>query len=908
MGTTPDISPWAQFAWYEWVMFYDEKNPYPNDRMVLGRDLGPSKSVGPAMTRKVLKANGKIVHRLTVRSLTKDEWDSPEHKAKRKSFDKKINKMFGKPLTHTDIGEDPDLQDIETPTFEPYQDDVDGQVDCLPDIDDVDPENYDLFVGAEVMLAHSDQVQKGKVVGRKRQADGSLKGKANSKPMLDTRTYEVEFPDGQRVEHSANAIAEGMYSQCDLEGRQHLLMESIVDYRTTGAAVERADMYIQAGSNRQLKKTTAGWELCVEWKDGSTSWMKLGELKQSYPIEVAEFAVARSIADEPAFIWWVPYVLSRRKRIIAAVNKRYHKKTHSFGIKLPKSVQDAVRLDAENGNTLWQDAIAKEMKNIRVAYDILPEGKEVPIGYQHVRCHWIFSIKIEDFKRKARLVAQGNTTEAPNTLTYASVVSRESVRIALTLAALNDLDVKSADIENAYLTAPASEKIWTTCGPEFGPDAGKKAIIVRAHYGLRSAGASFRNHLAACMKHSLGWQPCKADPDLWMKPQTDPRDGHKYYAYVLLFVDDALVIAHNATEILEQMNFYFKMKEGSIGDPDYYLGAKLKKTIVRDPKTEKPQKMYGWGMSSSKYVKSAVNNVKEHLQEQGRELPRRAATPFASNYRPEVDCSPELSPYDANYFQSQIGILRWTVELGRVDILTEASMLASHLALPREGHLEAVYHIFAYLDKKHNARMVFNPDYPEVDKTKFKDCDWREFYGNAEEAIPENAPEPRGRQVELTLYVDSDHANDELTRRSRSGYFIFLNKAPISWFSKKQATVETSVFGAEFVAMKIGMEALRGLRYKLRMMGVPIAGPSHIYGDNMSVIHNTQRPESVLKKKSNSICYHAIREAVAMGECLTAHVSTNDNPADLLTKSGIAGEKRRHLIRFVLYDLADDHD
>ena len=92
-----------------------------------------------------------------------------------------------------------------------------------------------------------------------------------------------------------------------------------------------------------------------------------------------------------------------------------------------------------------------------------------------------------------------------------------------------------------------------------------------------------------------------------------------------------------------------------------------------------------------------------------------------------------------------------------------------------------------------------------------------------------------------------------------------MNTALVQWFSKQQATIETSVFGAEFVVMKIGMESLRGLRYKLRMMGVGIAGPSYIYGDNMSVIHNTQKPESMLKKKSNSICYHAVCESVAMG-------------------------------------------
>ena len=159
-------------------------------------------------------------------------------------------------------------------------------------------------------------------------------------------------------------------------------------------------------------------------------------------------------------------------------------------------------------------------------------------------------------------------------------------------------------------------------------------------------------------------------------------------------------------------------------------------------------------------------------------------------------------------------------------------------------------------------------------------CNWKDFYGDAKEAIPPNVPEPLGMEVDLRMYVDSDHAGDHKTRRSRTGYLIFLNMALVNWVSKKQ-TVERSVFGAEFVVLKNGMEALRGLRYKLRMMDVKVSRPSYIYRDNMSVITNTQKPESTLKKKSNSICYHAVREAVAMGECLTAHVPTTKNLADL---------------------------
>jgi hypothetical protein len=106
----------------------------------------------------------------------------------------------------------------------------------------------------------------------------------------------------------------------------------------------------------------------------------------------------------------------------------------------------------------------------------------------------------------------------------------------------------------------------------------------------------------------------------------------------------------------------------------------------------------------------------------------------------------------------------------------------------------------------------------------------------------------------------------------------------INWLSQKQPTIESSVFGAEFVAMKLGVEALRGIRYKLCMIGVPIAGPTYIYGDNMSVIHNTQWSESTLKKKNLSICYHTVCEAVAMGEILTPHVRTKNNFSDFMTK------------------------
>jgi hypothetical protein len=218
----------------------------------------------------------------------------------------------------------------------------------------------------------------------------------------------------------------------------------------------------------------------------------------------------------------------------------------------------------------------------------------------------------------------------------------------LTLAALNDLNVKMADIENAYLTAPITEKIWTVLGPEFGDDVGNRALIVRELYGLKSASAAFRNHLAECMKH-LGWEPCRVDRDLWMKAETRPNYGVRYWAYILIYVDDIIFVHHDPGTSLAKLDEYFKMKEGSIQVPTFYLGEKLKKTVL-------PNGVIAWGMSSSKFVQSAVQNVQEYLEALpgDRKLLKRAPVPFAGGYKPELDESPELDPVKDNFYQSQI--------------------------------------------------------------------------------------------------------------------------------------------------------------------------------------------------------------------------------------------------------------
>jgi hypothetical protein len=198
-----------------------------------------------------------------------------------------------------------------------------------------------------------------------------------------------------------------------------------------------------------------------------------------------------------------------------------------------------------------------------------------------------------------------------------------------------------------------------------------------------------------------------------------------------------------------------------------------------------------------------------------RKLPAVAETPMQTSSIPELDVTPELIPIESSYYGSLIGVLRWIVELGRVDICLECSMLLSHLALPREGHLHQVFHIFAHLRKYHNSELVCDPSDPCVDDIGFELQDWTSSeFGHLQgnEELPPNMPQPRGLGFTMSAKVDADHAADTVTRRSRTRFLVRLNSSLIYWSSRKQNSVESSSFGSEFIAMKRCCEYLRGLR------------------------------------------------------------------------------------------------
>lgn len=231
-----------------------------------------------------------------------------------------------------------------------------------------------------------------------------------------------------------------------------------------------------------------------------------------------------------------------------------------------------------------------------------------------------------------------------------------------------------------------------------------------------------------------------------------------------------------------------------------------------------------------------------------------------------------------------IGSAQWAVTLGRYDIQYATNTLARYASMPRKGHYERALRMFGYLKHYNKAKLTLNPAEMNYNKMKFEEHDWSDLYPDATEHMPEIKPKTRAGPVQVTAFVDASHASCLETRRSVTGYIIFVGHAVIKWYSKRQNTVETSTYGSELVAMRIAVEAILEMRYKLRMMGIQVYDHSVLLCDNQSVIINTQLPTSTLKKKHNSVAYHKCREAVAAGIIKTAHVKMQNNLADILTK------------------------
>jgi hypothetical protein len=319
----------------------------------LGKWLGVANRVGSALTYWILTDAAKIIARSMVQHVTAQECLNENIKQSLDIFQRKMDKrldeanfVIDNAFESSNILQDDDLHDdpaygdgSQTPS------DVEYRMDMKPpdrlDEDDIQSDAYDKYIGAEISVNFGTEGRKRATVKEQaRDFEGNFVGRNHKNPLLDTSKYIIEYDDGTSDRMFANSIAENIYSQVDDEGRHFVLLKDIVDHRALADAITIQEGFMTMPNGQKVpKQTTKGWELLVEWKDGSTSWIPLKDIKDTNPVEVAEYAIANKIDQEPAFAWWVKFVMRKRERIISKLQKKYWRTEYKFGVEQPAMKQ-----------------------------------------------------------------------------------------------------------------------------------------------------------------------------------------------------------------------------------------------------------------------------------------------------------------------------------------------------------------------------------------------------------------------------------------------------------------------------------------------------------------------------------------------------------------------------------------
>ena len=530
-----------------------------------------------------------------------------------------------------------------------------------------------------------------------------------------------------------------------------------------------------------------------------------------------------------------------------------------------------MKLDAEAGNTKWRDSIQKEMDNLDrlKCFKYHPADHKFPPseGWQLARLKMIWDIKSEDRRYKSRLVAGGHLIDSSGVNTYSSQVDRMTVYLLFLIAQHKKLDLMTADVGNAFPTAPNQEKVYCVAGEEFGDRKGCMVEIQRALYGLAGSSRAYMDFFADTLLN-LGFKPSRVDPDLWMKPNKDG-DG---YDYIATHVDDLIIVGKTPQEYIALIEQEFALRNVE-SEPQYYLGTSL--TRMQDGKIL---------MNSESYITEVIRKYEE---KHGLTL-RKQPIPMDTKAHPELDKSPLLSTTQHKEYQHIIGMGQWIVLTGRIDIAYAVSSLARFASGPRQGHLEMARHLMGYLKKYKKKGIIINPEEPELSKplgdVEVKYEDFTHQYKYYQEELDPYFPKPHINELDINIYSDSDHAHDLVTGRSITGLLAFVGSTPVYWKSKRQTSVHTSTFGAEFTALQAAVELAITLRYHLRSMGFEITKPTQIFVDNKSVCINSTNPSSTLNKKSIALAYHFVRQHQAGDVVSIYHTNSHENYADLLTK------------------------
>ena len=618
------------------------------------------------------------------------------------------------------------------------------------------------------------------------------------------------------------------------------------------------------------------YNVMVEWESGKVTYEPLTLISKDDPITCEVYAKKHDLLDTTGWKHLKRYAKTS-KRLIRAVKQSRIRQVrasarYQHGFHVPKDYNGAMRLDKENGNTHWQDAMDLELTQIH-EYKVFKDtgkakfhnGKVVtPDGFQKIRVHFVYAVK-HDGRFKARLVADGHLTKEPVESIYSGVVSLRSLRMVVFLSQLNNLEIWGADVGNAYLEAYTDEKLCIMAGPEFKELQGHLLIMVKALYGTRSGGARWHDRLFDILQE-LKFKPSKADPDVWMRPEP----GGTCYEYIAVYVDDLAIAAKDPQAFCNELKKKYNLKLKGVGPLEYHLGCTYKKdpdgTLAADPR---------------RYV----NKILESYERMFKEKPRKSRPPLEGGDHPELDTSELCDEHQTKQFQTLIGQLQWLISLGRFDIAVHVMSLSRFRAQPRKGHLDRAKRIVGYLLFLPDGAIRFRIGEPDFSSLKDQEYDWtRTVYSGACEQIPHDIPKPLGKHVQTTHYVDANLHHDLATGKAVTAALHFLNQTPIDAYTKRQSTVETATYGSEFVAARTAVDQIIDIRTTLRYLGVPIRDKSYMFGDNKSVVTSSTIPNSTISKRHHLASYHRVREAIAAKFISFHWKDGKSNSADILSK------------------------
>ena len=479
------------------------------------------------------------------------------------------------------------------------------------------------------------------------------------------------------------------------------------------------------------------YNVMVEWESGEVTYEPLTLISKDDPITCAVYAKKHDLLDTTGWKHLKRYAKTS-KRLIRAVKQSRIRQVrasarYQHGFQVPKDYNDAMRLDKENGNTHWQDAMDLELTQIH-EYKVFKDtgkakfhnGKVVtPDGFQKIRVHFVYAVK-HDGRFKARLVADGHLTKEPVESIYSGVVSLRSLRMVVFLSQLNNLEIWGADVGNAYLEAYTDEKLCIMAGPEFKELQGHLLIMVKALYGTRSGGARWHDRLFDILQE-LKFKPSKADPDVWMRPE----QGGTCYEYIAVYVHDLAIAAKDPQAFCNELKKKYNLKLKGVGPLEYHLGHTYKKdpdgTLAADPR---------------RYV----NKILESYKRMFKEKPRKSRPPLEGGDHPELDTSELCDEHQTKQFQTLIGQLQWLISLGRFDIAVHVMSLSRFRAQPRKGHLDRAKRIVGYLLFLPDGAIRFRIGEPDFSSLKDQEYDWtRTVYSGACEQIPHDIPKPLGK-------------------------------------------------------------------------------------------------------------------------------------------------------------------